>query len=61
MLGVSEFDLDMFDATIRCVRQHDDCLYKHIPSVRWRHFFESDFMVSCVPKLNSFSGLFLCR
>lgn len=44
-LGKREFELDLFDALIRLIRQQDDQLYASFGNLRWRHFFESDFMV----------------
>lgn len=41
-----EMELDLFDALMRCLRQEDDELYAPFGELRWRHFFESDFMVS---------------
>lgn len=45
ILGMSEMELDLFDAIIRLVKQDDDALYQSVSNMRWRHFFESDFMV----------------
>lgn len=44
-LGKREFELDLFDVLIRLLRQQDDQLYASFGNLRWRHFFESDFMV----------------
>lgn len=55
LLGNSELEMDLFDALIRCVKQDDDSLYSSTCNLRWRHFFESDFMVSTLtPYLYSF-------
>lgn len=45
LLGNSEVEIDLFDAFIRCVRQDEESLYSSSCNFRWRHFFESDFMV----------------
>ena len=45
ILGMSEMELDLFDAIIRLVKQDDDALYQYVSNMRWRRFFESDFMV----------------
>ncbi|CAD6232326.1 unnamed protein product [Miscanthus lutarioriparius] len=46
ILGMSEMELDLFDAIIRLVKQDDDALYQSVSNMRWRRFFESDFMES---------------
>lgn len=43
--GFSEMEMDLFDAAIRRLKEIDDMLYCQKPYRRWRHFFESDFMV----------------
>ena len=45
LLGKSEIEMDLFDAIIRRIKQDDDVLYSSVTNLRWRHFFESDFMV----------------
>lgn len=50
LLGNSEVEMDLFDAFIRCVKQDDDLLYSSNSNLRWRHFFETDFMV-CILEL----------
>ncbi|RLN24475.1 hypothetical protein C2845_PM07G33090 [Panicum miliaceum] len=44
--GGSELVMDMFDAIIRSLRQADDIMHSGKLCPRWRHFFESDFVVS---------------
>ena len=43
--GLSELEMDMFDAIIRSFIQSDDELYRLERSLRWRHFFEPDILV----------------
>lgn len=50
--GLCEMELDMFDASVRRFKQIDDEVYSVYKAGRWRHFFESDFLVS--------SFFFLC-
>lgn len=38
-------ELDLFDALTRILKKDDDVLYQSLPNCRWRHIFESDFMV----------------
>lgn len=44
-MGVSEMEMDTMDAIMRSFMQSDDILYKAESWLRWRHFFESDFLV----------------
>ena len=41
VMGVSEMEMDMFDAIIRSFMQSDDKLYRSEGGLRWRHFFLS--------------------
>ena len=47
VMGVSEMEMDMFDAIIRSFMQSDDKLYHSEGRLRWRHFFESNVLVKC--------------
>jgi hypothetical protein len=53
--GLCEMELDMFDASVRRFKQIDDEVYSKYKAGRWRHFFESDFLV------NIFFLLFPCN
>lgn len=46
ILGDCEFDIDMIDVLIRRLRQVDQKVYRDQGNMRWRHFVESDFLVS---------------
>jgi len=43
--GLSELEMDIFDAIIRSFMQSDDKLYRSEGRLRWWHFFESDILV----------------
>ncbi|XP_021311418.1 uncharacterized protein LOC8070423 [Sorghum bicolor] len=45
-LGKSEMEMGLVDAVLRRFKQVDDELYMNQGPARWRHFVESDFMVS---------------
>lgn len=45
VLGHCEMEVNLFDALIRALRDEDDKIYSAVGDLRWRHFFESDFMV----------------
>jgi hypothetical protein len=42
--GCCEMEMDLFDAAVRRFKDIDNRFYERM-CVRWRHFFESDFMV----------------
>jgi hypothetical protein len=42
--GCCEMEMDLFDAAVRRFQEIDNMFYERM-CVRWRHFFESDFMV----------------
>jgi len=44
-------ETDMMDAIMRRFMQGDDKLYSSEGRLRWRHFFESDILVSFLSKL----------
>jgi hypothetical protein len=44
--GGCEMESDIFDAALRRFRQIDDAVYSVGTYGRWRHFFESDFLVN---------------
>lgn len=46
LVGQVETESELLDALMRSLRQEDDVLYASFGAQRWRHFFESDFMVS---------------
>lgn len=62
-IGVSEMEMDMFDALMRLFMQRDDAIYCTEGRVRWRHFFESDILVTSQHILDYyyFFGVYLWR
>ena len=45
-LGDAEVEMDLFDAMLRILSQADKQIYKRHAEQRWRHFIESNFLVS---------------